>query len=103
METGVPPEKLATRCGSYPELLERLIGPGISSRTYHARRGRLPKRADECDAYVISGSTAGVYDDRAWIGPLKDFLVEAKGKAAMVGVCFGHQIMAEAFGGKVEK
>ena len=103
LETGVPPEKLAPLFGSYPSMFERLIGPGFNYRTYDARRGRLPKSADECDAYVITGSPAGVYDDRPWIEPLKQFLVEAKGKAHLVGVCFGHQVMAEAFGGKVEK
>lgn len=103
LETGVPPEKLAPQFGSYPKMFEQLIGPGFKYKTYDARRGRLPKTPDECDAYVITGSPAGVYDDRPWIEPLKQFLVEAKGKAAMVGVCFGHQVMAEAFGGKVEK
>ena len=38
-----------------------------------------------------------------WIAPLKDFLRAAKGKARLVGICFGHQVMAEAFGGRVEK
>ena len=52
---------------------------------------------------MVTGSPAGVYDDLPWIDPLKAFLVEAKSKAALVGVCFGHQVMAEAFGGKVEK
>jgi GMP synthase-like glutamine amidotransferase len=44
-----------------------------------------------------------VYDDLPWIAPLKDFLRAAKGKAKLVGICFGHQIIAEAFGGRVEK
>jgi GMP synthase-like glutamine amidotransferase len=44
-----------------------------------------------------------VYDDLPWIGPLKTFLCAAKGRAKLVGICFGHQVMAEAFGGHVEK
>ena len=52
---------------------------------------------------MITGSAAGVYDPLPWIAPLKDFLVSAKGRAKLVGVCFGHQVMAEAFGGKVIK
>jgi GMP synthase-like glutamine amidotransferase len=44
-----------------------------------------------------------VYEDHGWIPPLKAFLQEAKGQAKLVGICFGHQIMAEAFGGRVEK
>src|SRR5690606_36114729 len=45
----------------------------------------------------------GVYDDLPWIGPLKRFLGSAKGRAKLVGICFGHQIMAEAFGGRAVK
>jgi GMP synthase-like glutamine amidotransferase len=49
------------------------------------------------------GSPAGVYDPLPWIPPLMDFLRFARGKTALVGVCFGHQVMAQAFGGEVRK
>ena len=48
-------------------------------------------------------SSAGAYDPAAWIAPAEDFLRAARGKAALVGVCFGHQLMAQAFGGEVIK
>ena len=56
------------------------------------------------DGYIISGSEKGVYDDAPWMQPLRDWLVAARnlGKP-MFGVCFGHQIMADVFGGKAEK
>lgn len=59
---------------------------------------------DAFDGYVISGSDKGVYDDTPWMAPLRDFLVAARdaGKP-MFGICFGHQIMADVFGGKAEK
>jgi len=60
-------------------------------------------RADECGAWLITGSAAGVYDPEPWIGPLKAFIQTASGRTPMVGICFGHQIMAEAFGGQVVK
>jgi GMP synthase-like glutamine amidotransferase len=103
LETGEPPGDLMEKYGSYASMFEALLGPEHSYRVYDVQKGELPADPAENDAYVITGSSAGVYDPLPWIEPLKAFLREAKGEAAMVGVCFGHQIMAEAFGGKVVK
>jgi hypothetical protein len=72
-------------------------------RNYNVVSGEFPAAPEEQDAYIVTGSPAGVYDPFSWIGDLKQFLREAKGKSKLVGICFGHQIMAEAFGGRVEK
>ena len=103
LETGNPPGDLADTYGSYSAMFEALLGPEHSYRVYDVQKGELPTDPGENDAYVITGSAAGVYDPLPWIEPLKTFLRQAKGEQPMVGVCFGHQIMAEAFGGKVEK
>ncbi len=103
LETGRPPPELEPRFGRYDEMLTRLLGPAYRTRTYDVTNGEYPERPEEHDAYIVTGSAAGVYDDLPWIEPLKDFLRRAKGKARLVGICFGHQIMAEAFGGRVEK
>ena len=71
--------------------------------TFDVASGALPAAVQDYDAYLVTGSSAGVYEPLPWIDPLKAFLVSAKGRAALFGVCFGHQIMAEAFGGKVIK
>lgn len=55
------------------------------------------------DAAIITGSAAGVYENDAWIGDLLDWIRAAKGRTRLVGVCFGHQAMAQALGGRVEK
>src|SRR3546814_14651521 len=55
------------------------------------------------DGYVITGSPAGVYDGLPWIMRLIAWLREAKGRTKLVGICFGHQVMAQAFGGNVAK
>ena len=75
----------------------------MEARSYDVAAGALPADVGRHDAYLITGSPAGVYDDLPWIAPLKTFLRAAKGRAKLVGICFGHQIMAEAFGGRVEK
>jgi GMP synthase-like glutamine amidotransferase len=103
LETGEPPGDLLEKYGSYSAMFEALLGPEHAYRVYDVQKGELPADPAENDAYVITGSAAGVYDPLPWIEPLKAFLRQAKGGTPMVGVCFGHQIMAEAFGGKVVK
>jgi GMP synthase-like glutamine amidotransferase len=103
LETGKPPGDLLARFGGYPGMFAELLGPGFEIASYDVELGELPAAPDAHEAYLVTGSPAGVYDDLPWMAPLKDFLRGAKGNAKLVGVCFGHQIMAEAFGGKVEK
>ena len=103
LETGKPPAGLGERFGTYPEMFADLLGPGFVCTAYDVQAGELPERPDAHAAYLVTGSAAGVYDGLPWIEPLKAFLREAKGKAKLVGICFGHQVMAEAFGGRVEK
>jgi GMP synthase-like glutamine amidotransferase len=102
LETGTPPEGVREQFGDYPSMFRRLFGEQAHDyATFDVEAGQFPERPEAFAAYVVTGSSAGVYDPLPWIDPLKDFLRSAKGRAALVGVCFGHQIMAEAFGGKV--
>lgn len=53
---------------------------------------------------MITGSPAGVYDQTPWMDPLRVFIREAFAtRTPMIGVCFGHQIIADAMGGDVRK
>ncbi len=71
---------------------------------YEVAQGELPESPDACDAYLITGSPTGVYDDEPWIMPLSDFIRACyRQNKRLVGICFGHQILAEALGGHVEK
>lgn len=103
LETGEPPGPLERQFGRYDAMFRNLIGNRYAYATYEVRKGVWPKAPDEQEVYIITGSPAGVYEDLPWIEPLKDFLRSAKGKAKLIGICFGHQIMAEAFGGRVAK
>lgn len=104
LKTGRPPRPAIPTFGTYPDMFMELLGrDAYDWRTYAADEGEYPAAPEECDAYIVTGSAAGVYDDDPWIGQLLDFLRAAKGRAKLVGVCFGHQAMAQAFGGQVVK
>ena len=101
LETGYPPGDLADRFGSYPAMFAALLGDGFEIETFDVQAGDLPD-PNAHDAILITGSPAGVYEPLPWIPPLMNF-IRAAGGSRMVGVCFGHQVMAEALGGHVEK
>ena len=84
-------------------MIRTMLGHDHSYRSYDVQEGVLPAEVTECAAYVVTGSSAGVYDDLPWIPQLLDFLRRARGHAKLVGICFGHQAMAQAFGGEVVK
>lgn len=107
IECGLMPEPLRDRHGSYPamfaEQLQPLL-PEANFETLSVVQGEALSDPAACDAWLLTGSRHGVYDDLPWIATLKDFIRDAaRAKRPMVGVCFGHQIIAEALGGKVEK
>ena len=102
LETGHPPGDLQARFGSYPAMFARMLGPRFDIESFDVQAGELPSDPEAHRAYLITGSPAGVYDPLPWIEPLQEFIRSAK-DSRMVGVCFGHQIMSEALGGRVEK
>jgi len=95
---------MQARFGRYPAMLEHLLGEGAYQwSAFDVRRGMLPAGPDVCDAWLVTGSAAGVYEPERWIAETEGFLRAARGRAALVGIGFGHQLMARAFGGKVIK
>jgi len=77
----------------------------VRLKTVHAESG-LPERGDfeKFDGLVISGSRNSVNDDLPWLYELKLRIVQAlKRKKPTLGICFGHQLIAKTFGGKVER
>ncbi|MBV9527229.1 type 1 glutamine amidotransferase [Sphingomonas sp.] len=102
LETGVPPGHLAQEFGDYPAMFHRLLGDEFTVESFDVQAGALPSDPGAHHAYLITGSPAGVYDPLPWIPPLMEFIRAAK-DSRMIGVCFGHQVMAEALGGQVIK
>jgi GMP synthase-like glutamine amidotransferase len=102
LETGRPPGDLASQFGDYPSMFGQMLGSEFEIESFDVQAGRLPPSLVEHDAYLITGSPAGVYDPLPWIAPLQEFIRAAR-DSKMVGICFGHQVMAQALGGHVEK
>jgi GMP synthase-like glutamine amidotransferase len=102
LQTGTPPGDLEAKFGNYPSMFARLLGAKFQIESFDVAAGELPADPAAHGAYLITGSPAGVYDPLPWIAPLSDFIRSAE-TSKMVGICFGHQIMAEALGGHVVK
>jgi hypothetical protein len=91
--------------GDYPELYAGILADkGIELTTYRCDEGQMPESINEQDGWLCSPSRLSVYDDHAWLREveqlLRDFVAKEK---PYVGICFGHQLMAQALGATVSK
>lgn len=102
--TGHPPQELMEN-GTYDRYFERLLGAdGFTYQSWAVVDGVFPDGVGEADGWLITGSRHGAYEPHDWIPPLEEFIREIyAAKLPLIGVCFGHQIIAQAMGGKVEK
>ncbi|QFU09392.1 GMP synthase [glutamine-hydrolyzing] [Rhodobacteraceae bacterium THAF1] len=89
--------------GDYPELYVRLLGPGFDWRVFRVHDGDIPDDPTTCDGWLVSGSRHGAYEDHDWIAPLETLIRSIHGTRPLIGICFGHQIIAQALGGRVQK
>ncbi len=96
-------EDLLSIDGDYPEMFQSLL-PSAECCVFHVCDGIFPENVNDFDAYIVNGSRYSVYDDIDWIVRLKAFVKEIyNANKYYLGVCFGHQMLAEALGGKVRK
>ena len=107
IQTGAVRAGLADRYGEYPAMFRAMMQPTDPALTFEAHAvvdGAPIPDPKAADAWMITGSRHGVYDAVPWIEPLKAWLRDTrKAGVPIVGICFGHQIMAEAFGGRAVK
>jgi GMP synthase-like glutamine amidotransferase len=96
-------DDVAAQVGDYTELFPDVFGPvGLDLVTYEATRGELPADTSECDGWIVSGSRRSVYEDEPWIHELESFVRRVVAdRRRLLGVCFGHQLTAQALGGAV--
>ncbi|MCZ4346802.1 type 1 glutamine amidotransferase [Devosia neptuniae] len=107
IQTGEVPAPLRSRFVPYRQMFEAMFdrtGQGFEYQTINIADGEPFPHLDRLEGVVITGSAAGVYDKLAWLDPLRDFIRKGyQQRTPMLGVCFGHQIMADALGGEVRK
>ena len=77
---------------------------GLTFQTWSVVDMDFPDSPLVADGWLLSGSKHGAYEDLPFIAPLERFVRDAyAAKVPLVGICFGHQMIAQALGGKVEK
>ena len=107
LAAGITPDDLLPEFGSYADMCKRLFrqaGFTFDYATFDVRDDVFPASAKDCDAWIVTGSKANVYEDLPWMRRLKALILEIyDADLPTVGICFGHQIIAEAFGGDVNK
>ena len=105
LQTGHMADEIVAVVGDYPELYRRLLEPeGLRLTPWAVVDGVFPDNATEAEGWLISGSKHGAYETHDWIPPLEALIREIHSAGVpLVGICFGHQIIAKALGGQVEK
>lgn len=105
LQAGHAPDEMQAEHGSYGTLFERMLdGHGFEFTVYSVVDSAFPAGADSEDGWVITGSRHGAYEDHDWIAPLEQLVREIHAeRQPLAGICFGHQIIAQALGGTVEK
>lgn len=105
LECGRLPDAMSAKVGQYPSMFTQLLnGHGFTFRSWHVEGMDFPDSMRAADGWLITGSRHGAYEEHAFIPVLETRIRDAFAAGVpVVGVCFGHQIMAQALGGRVEK
>jgi len=105
LQTGHSPDAMIAKTGDYGDLFQRLLADrGLEFQVWSVVDGIFPESVHDADGWLLTGSRHGAYEDLPWIAKLEGFIRDIYAASVpMVGICFGHQVIAQALGGKVEK
>ena len=105
LNCGHPPPGMVPDEDGYDRLFADLLeGQDFEFASWDVVDMDFPEGPDAADGWLITGSKHGAYDDLPFIPPLEE-LIRAimAANRPLVGICFGHQIIAQAMGGEVRK
>ncbi|WP_194094371.1 type 1 glutamine amidotransferase [Marivivens aquimaris] len=105
LQTGHAPDALIAETGDYDTFFQKLLAnEGFEYETWNVVDLDFPDGPHAADGFILTGSRHGAYEDLPFIKPLEQFIRDTyAAKVPMVGICFGHQIIAQAMGGTVVK
>lgn len=105
LQAGHTPPELQPARGDFDTMFATLLdGHGFTFAAYDVENMVFPENPQECDGWLITGSKHGAYEDHPFIAPLEQFIRDTyAADVPLVGICFGHQIIAQALGGTVVK
>ena len=103
--TGHSPDTLLGNFGDYDQIFRKMLnGHPFEFETYAVVDDEFPDSASAADGWLITGSRHGAYEDLPWISRLEELIRNIHDVGLpLIGVCFGHQVIATALGGTVEK
>ena len=108
LEAGRTNPDMPAKFQNYPDMFDTLFAEQTNTTTFRFSTvpvidGVFPKSVNEFDGYLVTGSAYGVYDDVPFIGILMEFIQTIfASRKPLVGICFGHQVIAHALGGHAE-
>ncbi|MBA5708290.1 amidotransferase [Pseudomonas fulva] len=107
LETDVLRPELTAQYEGYGRMFEQLFArQPITAQfsVYNVMNGEYPADDLKFDAYLVTGSKADSFGSDPWIQTLKAYLLKLYDRGEkLLGVCFGHQLLALTLGGKAER